>query len=151
MEKITETNSKSLRGLSRYQFEDRYICTITGNVYRTKLVGDKFEYKPMSPFITRDGYVEYVLTDINGIKKHIQGHRIVAELFIEKPYGKEYVNHKDGNRRNNNVSNLEWSTQSENLKHSYRVLGRRPWNKKDFFMSTEDYIKDFDFLQVYNV
>ena len=73
----------------------------------------------MRPFITRDGYVEYVLTDINKTKWHIQGQRIVAYLFIPKPDGKDYVNHKDLNRQNNKVENLEWVSHSENIKHSY--------------------------------
>lgn len=51
-------------------------------------------------------------------------HRIVAMTFLPRKQGKEYVNHKDGNRSNNFVENLEWCTQSENVKHGFRVLGR---------------------------
>lgn len=122
---------KSLRNLDKYEFEDRYYCDDHGAVYRYKDINGKPDLKKMSPFITRDGYVEYVLTDKYGIKKHIQGQRIVAELFLEREYGKNYVNHKNGNRRDNRKYNLEWITQSDNLKHSYRVLGRQPWNKKE--------------------
>jgi hypothetical protein len=55
-------------------------------------------------------------------------HRIVAEAFIENPQGKLTVNHKDWDGTNNNVNNLEWNTYSENLKHSFRELGRKPVN-----------------------
>ena len=50
--------------------------------------------------------------------KQIPIHRIVAESFIENEYNKPFVNHKDGNKMNNSVDNLEWVTQQENIQHS---------------------------------
>ena len=52
--------------------------------------------------------------------KQIPIHRIVAENFIENKYDKPFVNHKDGNKMNNSVDNLEWVTQQENIQHSYK-------------------------------
>lgn len=53
-------------------------------------------------------------------------HRIVAEAFISRPDGKTQINHIDGNKTNNRVDNLEWCTQSENMRHRVDVLGIRP-------------------------
>lgn len=62
-------------------------------------------------------------------KKYYYLHRIIAQKFIGDITGLE-VNHKDGNRSNNHISNLELVTRSENQIHSYRVLGRAPVRRK---------------------
>lgn len=55
---------------------------------------------------------------VNGNRKTMRVHRLVAMAFIGEPY-KEMVNHIDGNKSNNNLSNLEWATRSENELHAY--------------------------------
>lgn len=54
-------------------------------------------------------------------EKKYSVHRIVAETFIHKEIGKEFVNHIDGNKLNNKVENLEWCTQKENNQHAFKT------------------------------
>lgn len=76
----------------------------------------------------------YLVIDLfrDGIRKTLLVHRLIAENFIENPMGFPEVNHKDGNRLNNSLSNLEWCNRSYNIKHSYDNLFRKQkmnWKK----------------------
>ena len=63
------------------------------------------------------GYLDVVLSK-DTVIKHSMVHRLVAKAFIENKENNLTVNHKDGNKLNNNISNLEWSTQQEQITHS---------------------------------
>lgn len=69
------------------------------------------------------GYRQVRLVSDKG-QFHFSVHRLVAEAFIDNPLNKPQVNHKDGNKKNNSVSNLEWCTASENSAHAWRELGK---------------------------
>ena len=56
-------------------------------------------------------------------------HRLVAETFLKKIDGLDFVNHLDGDKKNNHVDNLEWCTKSQNAKHAYKNALMVPQNR----------------------
>jgi hypothetical protein len=97
-------------------YEGLYWIDESGNVYNKKY---KLKTTRSS---SGTGYLQVALCK-NGFVKIHSIHRLVAQTFIDNPQNKKQVNHKDGNKLNNHVSNLEWCTQSENMKHSIDILG----------------------------
>ena len=95
-------------------YEGRYAVTLFGQVWS--------EYKCawMKPSVTEKGYLTVELRK-GGHRFKARIHRLVAEAFIPNPDNLPEVNHKDGDKTNNQVSNLEWCTHSDNLKHAYRT------------------------------
>lgn len=73
----------------------------------------------------RDGYCRCSVQKLDGTWTSQPVHRLVAKAFINNPFNKESVNHKDGNRSNNKVENLEWVTAKENVIHSYKYGNRK--------------------------
>lgn len=68
------------------------------------------------PTLDRKGY-ERVKLSLNGVQHTTTVHRLIAKTFIPNPNNKPQVNHKDENKRNNNVNNLEWCTCLENIRY----------------------------------
>ena len=66
-----------------------------------------------------------------GLHKEMFAYRLVASAFIPNPGNKPLVNHKDGNKEHNDVSNLEWADWSENTTHFY--AGRARMEEKNAF------------------
>lgn len=73
----------------------------------------------LKPGKNSQGYYVVVLTK-NKIRKTLRVHRLVAENFIENKHKKPQVNHIDGNKLNNQVTNLEWATAKENIHHGWK-------------------------------
>ena len=88
-------------------FED-YSVSNYGRVYSKRR--DKF----LKLCVNSSNYKKCVLKG-----KNLYVHRLVAQAFLENPNNLEEVNHKDGNKWNNNVDNLEWVSKSENAKHAF--------------------------------
>lgn len=72
--------------------------------------------------IKNDGYEQVRLYAPNGKGKQELVHRLVALAFLSNPFGYTQVNHKDGDRSNNQIGNLEWISSTDNMLHKYYEL-----------------------------
>ena len=87
----------------------------------------KFPAKMIAKTKDRKGYLNVSLLLESGKRKSFKVHRLVANAFIKNPKNKPQVNHKDSDKTNNHVSNLEWVNQQENMEHS--VMAGTKWTK----------------------
>ena len=92
---------------------ENYEIYDTGEVFNT-ITGKRLEGS-----IRLNGYKEYRLSK-NNQKQGFYAHRLVAEHFIPNPENLPIINHKDGDKLNNCVDNLEWVSYSENSEHAYK-------------------------------
>ena len=77
----------------------------------------KQQSKILRPAIT-DGYYKVALSMDRRLRS-FRVHRLVAQAFIDNPSELPEVNHKDGDKLNNNASNLEWCTHAQNIQHAF--------------------------------
>lgn len=75
--------------------------------------------KEVKQVLQKTGYLKVILIK-DKKPKAFYVHRLVAQAFIPNIENKSQVNHKDGNKQNNNINNLEWNTPKENVKHAYK-------------------------------
>ncbi len=105
-------------------FEDFYEVSDMGNVRSSdRTIKNNFGTftqpgRTLKGNINKAGYVKQTLTDSNKKQHTVLVHRLVAQAFLSNPENKKNVNHKDGDKSNNKLSNLEWATNSENVKHA---------------------------------
>ena len=127
-------------------FENYYQVSNLGNVrsldrYITKKNGTTTFYKGkiLIPSKKRNGYLAVDLYDKSNHKPHtVTIHRLVAKMFISNPNNYEQINHKDGNKTNNSILNLEWCDRSYNIKHAF----------DNNLMTTNGYIRNKKVAQI---
>ena len=95
---------------------------IEGTTYRISNLGriQNSKGKILSPYKNKFGYLNIDLF-VNGKKWKCKGHRLVATAFIPNPDNLPMVNHKDEDKANNNITNLEWCDNSYNLSYGSRA------------------------------
>lgn len=79
------------------------------------------------------GYYCVTIKYLDGRQKTIAVHRLIAKTFLPNPQNKPQINHIDGIKTNNHVSNLEWCTAKENINHAFATglnKGSKPWKGK---------------------
>jgi len=112
-------------------WEGFYEASDDGEIYsvaRLALRGDGRTYKvqrrKLAKQLRKDGYYEVHMRKL-GISARRLVHRMVCFAFFGEDESKPFVNHKNGVKTDNVLSNLEWCTRSENALHSFRVLGNK--------------------------
>lgn len=95
---------------------DRYIECTNGDIHYTRHVPERI----LRQQLDCDGYYRINLIRSNH-EKGFGVHRLVAQAFVPNPENKPTVNHIDGNKQNNHVSNLEWATYQEQNDHAVKL------------------------------
>ncbi len=95
-------------------YEGLYKVSNLGNVQNRK-------GKKIKSFLGKAWKYKYVVLCKDKNQKSMTIHRLIAAAFISNPGSKPCVNHIDGDKHNNDVSNLEWCTHSENTSHAYKI------------------------------
>lgn len=110
---------RTIEGFGDYMVNPNGDVMRTGYMRKTKY-NTVYYCEPhiLKPATIKCGYLMVVLTDSNGKRKNMLVHRLVAKAYIPNPNNKPVINHIDGNKANNVISNLEWCTYTENQNHA---------------------------------
>lgn len=109
-------------------------------------IRNKTTQKILKGRLTKSGYLQVSLKiDETNKFSNRYIHRLVAIYWIDNPEDKREVNHKDGNKENNNINNLEWVTSSENQKHRHSIGINKTSNRR-----VGKFTKDGELVAEYN-
>lgn len=135
---LAMSSEGQLKSLIINGVETDYVCSGCGRIFSFK----RGKIRELKYNTHKDGYQMCYLF-INGTKYSILRHRIVAKLFVDNPENKPQVNHIDGTKSNCNAKNLEWVTQSENIKHAYDngLMKKNPLDLYNASLSEADVLK----------
>jgi hypothetical protein len=116
-----------------YGYEDCYAISDRGNLVRTSLTKKRVTqiWRPVKLKTHRDGYKMIGLCR-DKIKSFRMAHRLVWEAFKEPLKPKQQINHLNGNKADNRLSNLEACYHSQNMIHAFRVLKRSAPNNPSY-------------------
>lgn len=137
-----------------YPFNENYAVTKRGDIYSVcKQQKSKNGYSWIKLFKTaklqgstdKYGYKTIKML-INGKKRHLKVHRVVAETFIQNEYQKPAVNHINGVKTDNSVENLEWVTNAENNNHAIKTGLNK---QKRYGHHKLAKIKAYDYIPIY--
>lgn len=110
----------------RYQISDSGKVKSLARVSKSKYPGgNPVKMRILKSTINPGGY-EVVILCKDAKTKCIGIHRLIATAFIPTINGKDHINHKNGNRLDNTIENLEWCTNQENQTHSWKHNSRQP-------------------------
>jgi len=102
-----------------YEIEEEWLPIVdSDNAYISNLGNVSRNGKQVIPDEDSEGYLR---VSVGGRIKRDRIHRLVAKAFIANPNYKPYVNHIDGNKKNNRIDNLEWCTPKENSMHASKT------------------------------
>ena len=121
-----------------------YIVSSDGHVYSTKNIGRGKYHKEIKQRKNADGYMD-VTVGPNNFRTTRKVHRLVAQAFLPPPLDDTYeIDHKDRDRSNNDVSNLQWVTHKENVEkipHEVGSLARRNSNNGRAILNEEQVVE----------
>ncbi len=106
-------------GLKNIEGFNNYHITLCGKLISLKNNYNQDRVLIMKQSNKKNSYSKYVLRE-NKIAKTFLKHRLVALCYLPNKENKPHVNHKDGDKTNNCISNLEWVTRSENMQHALK-------------------------------